>query len=367
MTQKPLRILFHSWSLGGGGAERVFAVLASGLAQRGHDVIFSVEADAEHNVSFLDPAVRRYPSTGGRIETVKQLVQLFREEKPDVSLSAISACNLRHAIAACMAGRRHRAIMTYHGHASAEPEISNQMGYWATPATTRLMARTVAVSDGLREHIVRDWWGSAAKTIRIYNPTATVAAHEAAQTEAELLARPPTVLSIGSFLPRKNFLALIQAFARVRTPDARLVILGEGKMRGELEAEIARLKLTDRVSLPGYLTKTSDIFHQSRCFAFASREESFGLVLVEALAQGLPVVVTPSDGPNEILENGRYGDLVPHDDPDAMAAAIDRRLANPGDPSIRLARAAEYSVPTGLDAYEALIRQVVDEAERAGH
>lgn len=366
MTVNPLKILFHTWSLGGGGAERVFAVLASGLAERGHDVVITTESEDERNGSYLSGSVRRYPPTGGRVSSVKALARFIAVERPDVSISAISACNLRHAIAATLAGRRNRAIMSYHGHSGSEPEFSNQLGYWATPITTRLLARTVAVSDGLRRHIVDTWHGSAAKTVRIYNPTLVGHLEGVARSEAELKARPPTVVSVGSLLMRKNYIGLVRAFAEVKTPDARLVIVGEGPMRFDIEAEIARLGLTGRVSLPGYLTEPWDAYAGARAFALASREESFGLVIVEALAQGLPVVVTTSDGPQEVLDHGRYGTLVDQDDAVGMAAAIDRALSAPGDPSPRLQRAAEYGVAAGVDAYEALFREVAAAADARG-
>jgi glycosyltransferase involved in cell wall biosynthesis len=366
MTTKPLKILFHSWSLAGGGAERVFAVLASGLAKRGHEVIFSVESEDNQNLRYLDPAVRQLPPTGSRWQTIGKLVRLLKSEQPDITVSAISACNMRHAVAAFLAGRRHRAIMTYHGHASAEPETSNQFGYWTTWLTSRIVSRTVAVSDGLRRHVVKDWWGSPKRTVRIYNPTMVSSCANVAHTEADLLAREPIVLSVGSFLPRKNFIGLIQAFALVTTPGAKLVILGEGRMRAALEAEVTRLGLEGRVTMPGYLPEPWMAYRQARCFAFASREESFGLVLVEALAEGLPIVVTPSDGPNEILANGEYGALVPHDDPVAMAAAIDAALIAPGDPTERLARAKEFSVEAGIQAYEDMFQTVAWEADRRG-
>lgn len=362
---RPLKILFHSWSLGGGGAERVFAVLASGLARRGHEVLFSVESVDNQNLRYLDPAVRQLPPTGGRWETIAKLVRILRTEKPDVSISAISACNMRHAVAAFLAGRRNRAVMTYHGHSTAEPELSNQIGYWMTWITSRIIARTVAVSDGLRRHVVRDWRGSKKRTVRIYNPTLSSRDASIPQTEADLLARPPLVLSVGSFLPRKNFQSLIRAFAKVKTPGAKLMILGEGRLRPELEAEVARLGLQDRVSMPGYLPEPWTAYRQARCFAFASREESFGLVLVEALAEGLPIAVTPSDGPNEVLESGRYGTFVPHEDADAMAEAIDALLAHPGDPRPRLARAEEFSVENGILAYEQMFTNIAWDADRA--
>jgi glycosyltransferase involved in cell wall biosynthesis len=366
MTGKRLKILFHSWSLAGGGAERVFAVLASGLAKRGHEVIFSVEHEDNQNQRYLDAAVRQTPPTGGRWETIRKLVDLMKTEQPDISISAISACNMRHALAAFLAGRRHRSIMTYHGHSTAEPEFSNQIGYWATWLTSRITARTVAVSDGLRRHVVKDWHASRKRTVRIYNPTLVSTGETAAATEADLLARDPVVLSVGSFLPRKNFIALVQAFALVQTPGARLLILGQGRMQEAIEAEVGRLGLQDRVSLPGYLPEPWQAYAQARCFAFASREESFGLVLVEALAAGLPITVTPSDGPNEVLDDGAFGTFVPHDDPTAMAAAIDAMLTAPGDPQPRLQRARDFSVETGIQAYEDMFQTVAWEADRRG-
>jgi glycosyltransferase involved in cell wall biosynthesis len=86
--------------------------------------------------------------------------------------------------------------------------------------------------------------------------------------------------------------------------------------------------------------------------------EAFGLVVVEALAAGLPVVATASGGPDEILDHGRYGRVVPQGDEPAFAEALDAALADRGDVTSGLARANEFSMEKCTAAYEALFHQI---------
>src|SRR5690606_7014711 len=111
-----------------------------------------------------------------------------------------------------------------------------------------------------------------------------------------------------------DFLTLIRAFARVRATrnDARLVILGEGEQREEIERLVAELGLKPHVSLPGFVKNPYAYMARAAVFVLSSRWEGFPNVLVEAMAVGVPVVATDCmAGPAEILENGRYGQLVP--------------------------------------------------------
>jgi glycosyltransferase involved in cell wall biosynthesis len=144
---------------------------------------------------------------------------------------------------------------------------------------------------------------------------------------------------------------------------ARLVILGEGPERGNIEAEIARLNLQERVSLAGYADPTQ-YYAAASCFAMTSTRETFGLVIIEALAAGLPVVTTASGGPAEIVADGRYGRVVPQGDETAFAAALDDAISNPGDPAARVARANEFTMQKCADAYEALFYEIAATAAR---
>ena len=125
--------------------------------------------------------------------------------------------------------------------------------------------------------------------------------------------------------------------------DAKLVILGKGPERPNLEALIARFRLGSRVELAGYQAEPWSQYARARLFACPSRSESFGNAIVEAMAHGLSVVATACDGPAEILDGGLYGRLTPIGDAAALAHALEDALANPRDPVAQRQRANTFS------------------------
>jgi glycosyltransferase involved in cell wall biosynthesis len=351
-------VLFYTHALSGGGAERAWSLLASGLAKRGHTVVFAVDYEAEQNLSYLVPGVRIAVLGGGHASTVVRLARLIRKLKPDVTLSALCLSNLKHLAAAGLAGRRDRAIIAYHSFAGGEPQMLSRVSYQLTPLQARLAARTIAVSDALRDDLVARWYCAPKATQRIYNPVVWGDVQPGLNSQ-DIRARPPLVLASGRLVDGKNFSLLLQAFARMSNERARLVILGEGPKREALEGEVQRLGLGGRVDLPGYVAEPWSYYREASCLVSPSRTESFGMVVVEALAHGLPVICTPTLGPAEVIHYGRYGTLVPHDDVTAMAQAIDAALADPGDPLPRMQHARRFAPDMALDAYEALIEDIV--------
>jgi glycosyltransferase involved in cell wall biosynthesis len=354
------KYLFYTHALAGGGAERVMSLLASGFVERGCDVIFACDRSADENRAYLDARARLAVLPAGHMASTRALAALLRAEAPDVALSGIGVSNLKLFLAAAMAGRLKRSAQSLHGYFHSEPQWLSRIGALMAPLTSRLMARTVTVSDGLDAYARRRYLVSAARTRRIYNPVLARAAQP--RTLADLTARPPIVLASGRFAVYKNFPLLVRAFAHVTTPGARLVLLGEGADRPRIEAEVARLQLGDRVALTGYQSEPWRYYDQARLFVSSADSEAFGLVVVEAMAYGLPVVSTRTEGPSEILENGRLGAIVPRDDEMALASAIDDALANPGDPAARQRRARDFSVETAIDAYQALFDEIAREA-----
>jgi glycosyltransferase involved in cell wall biosynthesis len=134
----------------------------------------------------------------------------------------------------------------------------------------------------------------------------------------------PLVIGVGRLARQKNYPLLIRSFAKVRQRlPARLLLLGEGPERKHLESIVAELHLDNDVFLAGVVRNPFPYMVRASAFALSSEEEGFGLVLVEALACGCPIVATRCPGgPREILENGRVGILIPTHDEDAMANAL---------------------------------------------
>jgi glycosyltransferase involved in cell wall biosynthesis len=173
----------------------------------------------------------------------------------------------------------------------------------------------------------------------------------------------PRLIAVGSLKPAKDFALLLNAFAKVRQQaKARLLILGEGPLRAELEALTRRLGLDGAVDMPGFVTDPYPYLAKADLFVLSSAWEGFGNVIVEAMACGTPVVSSdcPS-GPREILEGGRYGRLVPGADAEALAQSILATLREDHDRDALIRRAGDFSVDAAAEKY---LRLLLPEAVR---
>jgi glycosyltransferase involved in cell wall biosynthesis len=126
--------------------------------------------------------------------------------------------------------------------------------------------------------------------------------------------------------------------------------------RSRLKNLIRKLGIQDRVDLPGFVDNPFPYYEEASLFVLSSVYEGFGNVIVEALACGCPVVSTdcPS-GPQEILEGGKWGRLVPVNDVEALAEAMWETLADPPDPEPLRRRADAFSVEAAVEAYERVL------------
>lgn len=164
----------------------------------------------------------------------------------------------------------------------------------------------------------------------------------------ELGVQPHELLvgGVGRLAEKKGFDTLIEAFKRANLADAKLVILGEGRERRSLE----RL-CTERVSLPGFRVNIKDYYQAFDVFVCPSIIEPFGLVILEALDAGVPVISSDTAGPRETLE--RYpGTLVPAGDVEALACQLRAHASG-----------ARVKEPHDLSAYA--LRRVADLTEAA--
>jgi glycosyltransferase involved in cell wall biosynthesis len=167
----------------------------------------------------------------------------------------------------------------------------------------------------------------------------------------------PVILGAGELCARKDFTTLIRAFCQVRRQrSCRLIILGKGRQREALLTLTRELGIADDVFLPGFVNNPYAFMHKADVFVLSSTCEGAPVVLMEALAVGVPVVSTdcPS-GPSEILQNGRIGPLVPVGDSDALAAAVMQMLAHPPDMAQLQAAAQRYSIEESASRYLAAL------------
>jgi len=174
------------------------------------------------------------------------------------------------------------------------------------------------------------------------------------------------VVAVGRLVRQKGFDLLVRAYSKVAEehPDWNLWVFGEGPERSRLESLAEDLGTGTRIRFPGWSDRIFAAYRHADLFVLSSRYEGFGNVIIEAMAAGLPVIVTdcPS-GPAEIVRDGEDGLLVPAEDVDALADAMGRLMSDAADRD-RLAgraiRAADrFGLDPALDRWERVLRRVV--------
>jgi glycosyltransferase involved in cell wall biosynthesis len=161
------------------------------------------------------------------------------------------------------------------------------------------------------------------------------------------------VIAVGSLKPVKDYSLLLNAFRGLcDRVDARLLILGDGQCRRALENQLEELGLRCQVFMPGFINNPRQYFGRADLHVLSSRAEGFGNVIVEALAEGTPVVsVDCPYGPREILCDGEFGRLVPVGDSEALSVAMFEELQRNHDPEPLRTRAREFSISRIADQY----------------
>jgi len=164
------------------------------------------------------------------------------------------------------------------------------------------------------------------------------------------------ILSVGRISPVKDYLTLIKAFNKIGSQEKfQLLILGnhaDMEYFHLLKREIENYKLNDFVKFTGFVENPYAYMSKADLFVLSSKWEGFGNVLVEALACGCPVVSTDCPGgPREILDNGKYGKLVPVGDADEMAKAILSSLESPTNKKTLINRGYEFTQEKSVNEY----------------
>jgi glycosyltransferase involved in cell wall biosynthesis len=194
----------------------------------------------------------------------------------------------------------------------------------------------------------------------IYNPVPLPTREGALENDVQKLWNGRSgwrLITVGTLKTQKNHALLIRAFRRLlESVEATLLILGGGDMF-EATAEVARAEgVADRVIMPGATSNPAPYYRSADLFVLSSDWEGLPTVLIEALGFGLPVVSTDCcSGPAEILENGRYGQLVSVGDANALAVAMAEALGAEHDRDALRRRAADFSPERAADQYLSLL------------
>lgn len=367
-----IKVAFFVHALSGGGTERVVSIVLRHLDRtRFRPVLILIEKkgvyleDVPPDVPVLDCG---RGAGGGRWKWVWTFAGFLQTERPDVLVSFLWYANAFAVLGRYLSEAKPRLILsersTVLGSREGFPE--EVLRRLAIRFLYRAGERILVNSDALRSQFT-DHFGFPRKMVRtIHNPLdidMILAESTAERNPVSEGPRGVTIVGMGRFTQEKGFDLLIRAMAHVRAP-AKLLLLGEGKDEKILRSLAEKLGISANVEFPGFRRNPYPALRDAAVFVLSSRYEGFPNGLAEAMALGVPCVATRCrTGPEELITDGENGLLIPVEDPEAMAEAIDRLL---GDPALgeRLGAAArisvkKYDVGGIVRQYESLIESVL--------
>lgn len=356
------RIAIFLSTSGHSGVDRAMQNLIPELARRGYPVDL---LHVRKHGPYLDPCPEgvRIIDLGSRhtYTSLPAIVRYLRKERPAVLLADKDRVNRTALAARLLAGVDTRLILSSGTTISIDLASRGRFERWLQrfsmgklyPFADNVIVTSAGVADDMSAYT-----GLSRERIQVV--PSPVIPNKSLDAELErpehpwfAAGEPPVILSVGELSMRKDFVTLLRAFEIVhKKQPCRLMILGRGKQKQRLLALADELGFGDDFALPGFVSAPYNYMAHADVFAFTSRWEGLGFVIIEALAVGTSVVSTncPS-GPAEILQHGKYGALTKIGDFQDIAEQISLQLQSPL-PAAHLREAVEpYTVSASADAY----------------
>lgn len=383
LKQRGVLMVMHSLSQG--GADRVAVILANGFAKAGIPTRIALMRDIAEGQreirAMLDPAVaiasagapmglrlaRAGPPLGHRhlerARGVRFLRRQITEHSPAVVLAPTDNMGLITALA--RRGSREPFFAMKLTNALLRPGSGALKIFYRRKLFGFIFDRldlVLTLSDAEQRQLAALYPERASIFRTVPNPYIS----DQMLSGGPSRERAASLVTAGRMVPQKRFDVLLQAFARVERPDARLTILGDGPQRPALEALARSLGIADRVDMPGYSGDLIQHLKRSDLFVLSSDYEGLPAVVLEALASGLPVVTTDSFlAARQLLKGAEGCAVVPIRDADALARAIDQSLsAEPNRDKLRQI-ALPYRIEGAIAAHIEAIERLCGECQTA--
>jgi GalNAc-alpha-(1->4)-GalNAc-alpha-(1->3)-diNAcBac-PP-undecaprenol alpha-1,4-N-acetyl-D-galactosaminyltransferase len=354
-------------TMNAGGAERVAATMLNYWARTSNRVALLTIYSTQNDFYYLDSRVHRIalgqnrPTRNwrefvvGNLRRVKQIRAAIRAFRPDVVISFLDITNIRVLLAA--AGLDVPVVVEEHidPRQNSIGRVADCLRRLLYPRAHGLVVLTPAIVEWACRIAKRD------AVCVIPNPISEQFCR-CGTAESE---DARTVVAMGRMEPQKGFDLLLAAFARCvqKHPTWQLRIFGEGSERSRLTGLAAGLGIADRVRLEKIVREPEKVFRRSSLFVLSSRFEGFPMVLLEAMATGLPVVSFDCPtGPREMIRDGVDGVLVPPGDTEALAGAMARLMGNESERRRLGSRATEVVERFGLARVMAMWDELLEKA-----
>ena len=362
-----MKVLFVHSRMVGGGIERVTLTLIEEFQKRDIECRLALrraQGDFIDEANALTDVVELAGS--GMRQFVPRLSGLIRNFQPTHIVTAMPDVTLLTLVARWRAGSGARVVQGVHltqarvAHPSGlrgwlRNKFERTLGWFAY----RRVHSAVAVSEGIRRELIDEFGVAEDRAVLIYNPIIRDEFIGGRRADSDAAAPGTRFVGIGRLSRQKGFDVLVRALTGVEG-DWRLDIYGGGAEQDALAALVDSSGLQSRVSLRGHTDNPYRVLDEADWMIMPSRFEGFGVVLVEAMARGVPAIASDCPhGPREILNDGRFGILVPPDDVAALETAlrevVDGLHRVDHDPLRR--RAMDFTVSKSVKKWLELLQQ----------
>jgi glycosyltransferase involved in cell wall biosynthesis len=360
------RVLLLIPHLGGGGAERVIALLARGLSKEKYELHLGLITQSATSES-LPASVHVHCLGARRVRAgAFRLLRLVRQLKPELILSGMAHLNFLVLLLRPFFPRGTHVLVRQNG------TISATLAFGGLPSYTRLLYRllyrradgVICQTKSMAADLALELGVPENRLAVLPNPVDVVEIRTSSGLNSAPQTRPgPHLLAVGRLAPEKGFDLLLWAMVSVRRefPQASLLIAGAGQEEAALKAECHALELDSAVDFAGYIDHPWSLFPSATLFVLPSRHEGLPNALLEAAAAGLPIVALPaSGGVVDLLRDQSGVWLASTLSEDALAASVlaALRVLRPGE---RFAHrfVDAFRIDRAIQAYERLIDRIL--------
>jgi glycosyltransferase involved in cell wall biosynthesis len=366
-------VIFFIGSLQAGGTEaklaRNFLPLLKGRGKMNPKLLLLKETGAFLEV--LPEEIEKFSLREEAGTNIIRIIPRFRDALRRLNADVVISCMWYPAIVSFLARKLHfvhfrhvihdTVNMTEYIEDHFETEKYRSLKTYLTKKAYRNAEAMIVVSQGEKKDLIDNFKMPEERIHVVYNPVNSEMISKMSSEEINLKINKPVIVTAGRLVYQKGFDILLRAFRKARNIiESKLLILGAGEKEKELMSLCTSLKLQEDVMFLGFQENPFKFMKEASVFCLASRYEGLGNVILEAMALGVPVIATDCrSGPGEILGEGKYGILVPVENPDAIAEAIIKVLS---DSQLRerladlsLKRAEDFSVEKALSLWEDIV------------
>jgi len=337
-----IRVAFFLPSLNGGGAERAAVNLLRGLDKnRFHPTLIlkrkegSLLNEMPDDIEIIELDTDSYR---GVLISSWLLRRVLRDVRPQLVVSFLNQCNVCALLAGALSLRRYKLIISVRN--SLKAKFSNRskpkriLKELFVKRVYGQADHIISVSDGVANELVEKFNLLRSKITTIHNPLDVKRIRRLSKANApvrEWAGKEKVIVAAGRLVQQKGFSDLIEALAIIRrSTPAKLIILGDGPLKGKLKGLADDLGVAQSVLLPGFVENPWAWISKSDVFVLSSHWEGLPAVLIEAMACGVPIVATDCDfGPREYVDPGVHGYLIQPGDIQGLASTVKAVLGDP--------------------------------------